>query len=171
VESRQRGTEFLKEFGQFITFLSNLWGLLAGISVFFPLSSAFIQVIPMKAYGDDAGVFNILSPPFITTVATIVTLFVILSTFGRRDSFNGPGKNGARYQAWVSMGISMTALITYMTAHQIYGEYAWSVFGMGSDDPRKLFFEVPLLFTYTAFFSLLTRAFMLLGIAEFYRND
>jgi hypothetical protein len=170
VEFPQKGAGFLREFREFITFLRTLWGLLAGISVFFPLSSVFLKVIPLEAYGAN-GVFNILSPPLITVVATVVTLFVVLSTFGRRDEFRGLGGRNARRQAWISMGVSMAALMTYMTIHQIYDEYAYSVFGIGSDDPRKLFFEIPLLVAYTAFFSLLTRAFMLLGMAEFYRDD
>lgn len=171
MESPQRGEGFLKEFREFIEFLGTLWGLLAGISVLFPLSSVFIQVIPLKAWGDDDGVFNILSPPLITSVATVVTLFVVLSTFGRRRALKGIGRNNARRQAWVSMGIGMTALVMYMVIYQVYDEYAYSVFEMGSDDPRKLFFEVPLMVSYTIFFSLLTRAFMLLGMTEFYRED
>lgn len=170
MESPQRGVGFLKEFREFIKFLSTLWGLLAGISVFFPLSSVFFKVIPLGAYGDN-GVFNHLSPPLITAVATVVTLFVVLSTFGRRDEFGGSGRRSARRQAWISMGVGMAALITYMTIHQIYAEYGYSGFGLGSDDPLKLFFEIPLLVAYTAFFSLFTRAFMLLGMAEFYRDD
>lgn len=170
MESPQRGAGFLSEFREFITFLSTMWGLLAGISVFFPLSSVLLKAIPLEAYEAD-GVYNILSPPLITAVAMVVTLFVILSTFGRRDELKGKGRRYARRQAWVSMGASMAVLITYMMIHQTYGEYAFSVFGLGSGDPRKLFFEIPLLVAYTAFFSLLTRAFMLLGMAEFYRDD
>jgi hypothetical protein len=170
VESPQRGVGFLREFREFIKFLSTLWGLLAGISVFFPLSSVFFKVIPLGAYGA-TGVFNHLSPPLITAVATVVTLFVVLSTFGRRDEFKGLGRRDARRQAWISMVVGMAALIAYMTIHQIYAEYGYSGFGLGSDDPLKLFFEIPLLVAYTVFFSLFTRAFMLLGMAEFYRDD
>jgi hypothetical protein len=170
VESPKRGANFLREFREFIAFLSTLWGLLAGISVFFPLSSIFLKVIPLKAY-EANGVFNHLSPPLVTAVATVVTLFLVLSTFGKREEFKGVRRNNARRQAWISMGVSMIALITYMTIHQIYAEYGYSVFGLGSGDPRKLFFEIPLLVAYTAFFALLTRAFMLLGMVEFYRND
>ena len=166
-----RGSGFLREFHEFITFLSTLWGFLAGISVFFPLSSVFSQVIPLKAYGDNDGVFNLLSPPLITSVATVVTLFVILSTYGRRNEFFGAGRRNARRQAWLSMGVSLAALTVYMTIHQIYAEYGPTELKLGSDDPRKLFFEIPLLAAYTIFFSLLTRAFMLLGMTEFYRDD
>jgi len=170
MEPRKKGVGFLTEFREFITFLSTLWGLLAGISVFFPLSSVLLKAIPLGKYGENDGLFNILSPQLITLVATVVTLFVILSTFGRRNVFKGQGVRIARRQGWISMGASMAALITYITIHQVYGEHAYITFGMGSDDPRKLIFEVPLLLTYAAFFSLLTRAFMLLGMIEFYRD-
>ena len=170
MESPQRGAGFIEEFREFITFLRTLWGLLAGISVFFPLSSVFLKAIPLEAYTEN-GVFNILSPPLITVVATVVTLFVILSTFGIRDEFRALDRRNTRRHAWISMGVSMAALMTYMVVHQIYDEYAYSVFGFGSGDPRKMFFEIPLLVAYTAFFSLLTRAFMLLGMVEFYRDD
>lgn len=170
MDSPKKGANFLKEFGEFITFLGTLWGLLAGISVFFPLSSTLLKLIPLRAYEAD-GVFNHLSPPLITSVSTVVTLFVVLSTFGKRNEYRDSGMHIARRQAWISMGASMAALMTYMTIHQIYGEYAYDAFGLGSDDPLKLFFEIPLLIAYTAFFSLLTRAFMLLGMVEFYRGN
>lgn len=170
MESPQRGAGFLREFFEFITFLRTLWGLLAGISVFFPLSGVFLKVIPLEAYTDD-GVFNILSPPLITVVATVVTLFIVLSTFSRRDAFRTLERGKVRRQAWISMGVSITALMTYMAIHQIYAEYAYSIFGFGSDDPGKMFFEIPLLVAYTTFFSLLTRAFMILGMMEFYRDS
>lgn len=172
MESRQKkGIGFLREFREFITFLTTLWGLLAGISVFFPLSSVLLEAIPLGKYGENDGLFNIFSPQLITLVATIVTLFVILSTFGRRNAFKKQGVRNARSQGWISMVASMAALIIYIATHQVYGEHAYSTFGMGSDDPRKLFFEVPLLLSYTAFFSLLTRAFMLLGMIELYRDE
>lgn len=160
----------MKEFREFTAFVSTLWGLLAGISVFFPFSSLFFKIIPLKAYEAD-GVFNHLQPPLITAVATVVTLFLILSTFGRREEFKTVEGKLVRRRAWIAMGVSITVLITYMTIHQVYAEYGYSVFGLGSGDPRKLFFEIPLLFAYSAFFALLTRAFILLGMAEFYRND
>jgi hypothetical protein len=167
--SQTSGTEFIREFREFIVFLQSLWGVLAGISAFFPLSNVLIGVIPMKAYEAD-GVFNHLSPPLITTVATIVTLFVVLWTFGNRDQVKQIGKRKMQRRAWIAMGTSMVSLIAYMVIHQIYGEYAYT-WGWGSDDPRKLLAEIPLLVAYCVFFSLLTRAFMLLGMTEFYRDN
>jgi hypothetical protein len=70
--------------------------------------------------------------------------------------------------AWISFGISILSLLAYLVIHQVYREYAWEPWGWGSGDPRKLIAEIPLLVAYVIFFSLLTRAFMLLGMIEFY---
>jgi hypothetical protein len=45
--SVQEDPPVLKEFKQFIEFLQNLWTILAGVSVLFPLSNTFGQVIPL----------------------------------------------------------------------------------------------------------------------------
>jgi hypothetical protein len=165
----QSGTEFLKEFQAFITFLQNLWGLLAGVSVFFPFSNLLLEAVPLQAYGEEGGVYNLLSPALITTATTIVTLFVLLSAFLSRGRLRGKNSRQATVRnAWVSFAVSLLFLLTYMSLYQVYAEYAWAKWGWGSGDPRKLFMEVPLLISYAAFFSLLTRAFVLLGMIEFF---
>lgn len=162
-------TKFLEEFRDFIIFLQNLWGLLANISVVFPLSNVFIKIIPLKAYGEEGGVFEHLSPPLITTVATLVTLFVILGTFSNRDTFKEKQKRqGIQRQAWISFMIGIVSLVIYLIIYTMYLQYAWEPWGWGSGDPRKLFAEIPLLIAYSAFFALITRAFMLLGMIEFF---
>ena len=55
-DTSNRGVTFLKELKDFIAFLQNLRGILAGISVFFPLSNVLIKLIPMKSMSED-GVF------------------------------------------------------------------------------------------------------------------
>ncbi len=160
--------DYLDELRAFLVFLKNLWGLLAGTSVFFPLSNVLLRAIPLRAYGED-GVFDQLSPFLITTLATVVTLFVVLVTFAGRDRFREAAKSRtAPRAAWLSFGISILSLLAYLVIHQAYREYAWASWGWGSGDPRKLFAEIPLLITYVVFFSLLTRAFMLLGMMEFF---
>jgi len=160
---------YLKEFEEFLAFLRNLWGILAGISVFFPLSNVLLNAIPMRAYGVDDGVFDQLSPNLINTLATVITLFVILVTFAGRHQFQDATKRGAMLRnAWLSFGIGILSLLTYLVIHQTYREYAWEPWGWGSGDPRKMFAEIPLLITYVIFFSLITRAFMLLGMIEYF---
>ncbi len=161
--------DYIEELRAFLAFLKNLWGLLAGTSIFFPLSNVLLRAIPLRAYGEEDGVFDQISPFLITTLATVVTLFVVLVTFSGRDEFREPAKSrSARRGAWLSLGISILSLFGYLIIHQVYREYAWASWGWGSGDPRKLFAEIPLLITYVIFFSLLTRAFMLLGMMEFF---
>ncbi len=164
---------YLGELEEFLAFLKNLWGVLTGISVFFPFSNVLINAVPLRAYGTDDGVFDQLSPYLITTIATVVTLFVVLVTFAGRSQFQNPRKRGSMLRnAWISFGTSILSLLAYLVMHQAYREYAWEPWGWGSGDPRKLFAEIPLLLTYVIFFSLLTRAFMLLGMIEFFgRRD
>jgi len=161
---------YLAQLRAFLVFLKNLWGILAGISVFFPLSNTFVEAIPLRAYGND-GVFDQLTPSFITIFATVVTLFVVLVTFAGRREFQNPRNRRAMLRsAWFSLGISVLSLLAYLIIHQAYREYAWEPWGWGSGDPRKLLAEIPLFITYVIFFSLLTRAFMLLGMIEFFGN-
>jgi len=45
--NKDRGESFLSDFNEFLSFLKNLWGMLTGLSVFFPLSNVFFKVLPM----------------------------------------------------------------------------------------------------------------------------
>ena len=165
------GKGSLKELREFLSFLKSLWGILAGFSAFFPLSNMLLNAIPMGSYGTDGGVFDKLTPDLITTMATIVTLFVILVTFIGRDQFQSLRKRRTMLRsAWLCFGTGILSLLVYLVLHQVYGEYAWQAWGWGSGDPRKLYAEIPLLISYVVFFSLLTRAFMMLGMIEFFRK-
>src|SRR5512135_3000164 len=80
---------FISEFTDFVKFLQTLWGILAGISVLFPLSNVLLKLIPMaNIYDDPPGGLAYLSPALITTLSTIATLFVILVTFRQRDALH-----------------------------------------------------------------------------------
>ena len=54
---------------------------------------------------------------------------------------------------------------------RLLSEAAWELWEWSSDDPRRLIVEVPLLVTYSAFYALVTRAFMLLGMSEFFASE
>ena len=163
---------FLREFQSFLTFLGTLWGLLAGISVFFPLSNVLLEAVPMRPYGEDGGVYNHIPPPLIVGLATVVTMFILLRTFLDRVRFRNPHvAQSAVRQAWISIALGISALLGYLVLHQVYLEYAWPEWNWGSDDPRKLLVEVPLTLAFIAFFSLVTRAFVLLGMIEYFRDE
>lgn len=173
MNTSNKGTSFLKEFKDFITFLQNLWSILAGISVLFPLSNALTKVIPLRYISDDPpGALEYLSPGLITSVATLITLFVILWTFGQRHKFKTRRERHLiRRGARLSFAIGLLALTLYFVVYfGIYNLYyaAWEIW---SGDPRRLFGDVVLLFFYSTFFASITKAFMLLGMIEFFGRE
>jgi len=165
------GSKFLKDFREFTHFLRNLWGILAGISVFFPLSNVFIQIIPLGRF-EDGGVLLWFSGRLFTTFATVVSLFLILWTFGQRRQFRSTRRRAEMLkQAWVSFGVGLVALVVYLAAYYFLSISAYDLLGWESADVRRLIGEVPLLLIYSAFFAFLTRAFVLLGMIEFFRDE
>lgn len=167
----KRGTGFLEEFRSFLLFLKNLWGLLASISVFFPLSNVLISLIPLKTIEED-GVFVHVSPPLITTLASIATLFVVLITFGRRRQIKvSKSIKRVQRQAWFSFSTGLISLLGYLIIYYTTLHLAWDSWGWSSDTPLRLLVEIPMLVTYSTFFAQFTRAFMLLGLREYYSES
>ncbi len=161
---------FLGEFTNFLKFLQTLWGILAGISVFFPLSNVLLKLIPMNnIYDDPPGGLANLSPALITTLATVATLFVILVTFRqRRDLRTRTQRDAVQRQAWIAFGVGFAALLLYFVVY--FGIYTafYDPLGIMGGDPRRLIGDFLLLVFYGAFFALLTRAFVLLGMLEYF---
>ena len=165
------GKPFLDEFKKFITFLQNLWGILAGVSVLFPLSNTLVKVIPLETIDQD-GVFTKLTPPVITTIATLATVFLILWTFSNRGTFRAPRERPRiRRQALITFGGGILALVLYLVGYYVTLASAYPVWGWESESPRHLLAEVPLMASYAASFALVTRAFVLLGMLEFFSAE
>lgn len=166
-----QGTTFLKGFKDFVTSLQNLWGILAGISVLFPLSGTLAHLIPLET-SDKEGVLVWFSPALFTTLATLVSLFLILWTFGQRRKFQSfRGRSGIQRQAGISFVVGLAAFIVYLVVYYFILRSAYDVLGWESADIRRLIGEVPLLILYGVFFALITRAFMLLGMVEYFRRE
>jgi hypothetical protein len=166
-----RGAQFLDEFKEFLAFLKSLWGILAGVSIFFPLSNVLVDVIPLQSLERD-GAFAKLAPSSVTALATITTLFLILWTFSQRSDVRAePERRAIRRQAAMSFGAGGLTLVLYLVGYFVTLSNAYAVWGWESQDPRHLLAEVPLLVMYVASFALVTRAFVLLGMLEFYSTE
>ncbi len=161
---------FLAEFSDFVKFLQTLWGILAGISIFFPLSNVLLKLIPMgNLYDDNPGGLTHLTPALITTLATVATLFVILITFGqRRELRTRSQRETVQRQAWLAFGGAFLALVLYYAVY--FGIYpaVYAPLNIGGSHPLALIGDFLLLLFFGAFFALLTRAFMLLGMLEYF---
>ncbi len=170
MSTTQPHSSFLGKFTDFVKFLQTLWGILAGISVLFPLSNVLVKLIPMNnIYDVPPGGLSRLSPALLTALATVATLFVILVTFRQRgDLRTRKQRDTIQRQAWIAFGVGFAALLVYFVVYfGIYGTF-YDPFGIMGDDPRRLIGDFLLLGFYGAFFALLTRAFMLLGMLEYF---
>lgn len=165
------GTTFLKEFKDFISFLKNLWGILAGISVIFPLSNVLIKAIPLQQWQGEAGsgaLYHFL-PSLVSVVASLIALFIILGTYVQRHKIKMLKSNLILRKAGLLFLIGIFALIIYLLVYSLISDYEifWSWFNWESDDPRRLIGDVILLVAYCVFFAAITRAFVLMGLSEF----
>ena len=172
MDKKNQGSSFLKEFKDFLAFLQNLWGILAGISVLFPLSNLLLRLIPLKTFDYQQGVLVWFSPGLFTTLTTLVSLFLVLWIFGQRQNFKSKrGSVGIRRQALTSFVLGLIALVGYLIIYYFLLSSAYTVLGWVNGDIRHLIGEVPLLILYVAFFTLVTRAFMLLGMSEYFKSN
>ena len=71
----------------------------------------------------------------------------------------------------MSFAVGLLALIIYLAVYYFLASSAYDVLGWESADARRLIGEVTLLLIYSTFFSFLTRAFVLLGMIEFFRQE
>jgi hypothetical protein len=162
------GDQYLNELKEFLGFLRKLWALLAGVSVLFPLSNVFVKVIPLAKW--DQGGLVYLSPELVTAVSTLACLFVILRTFARRHELAADGtRRSFQRRATLSFATGLLAIVIYLVAHYaIANDFYYDVLGWESDDLQRVLGDIVLLVAYSAFFGLMTRAFMLVGMLEYF---
>jgi hypothetical protein len=158
------GQAFLQELREFLQFLRSIWGVLAGISVLFPLSNTFVTVIPIDG---GARPFQNLSPTVVTTVTMLTCIFLTFATFGRRGRFADP-KHRGRY-AWSARACfagALAALAVYLLVpHDLYR--AW-ITNNPDTDTGIAEYDGLLAALYVATFALFTQAFLVLAMLEYF---
>lgn len=167
MNTKSRNRTFTGSIGELLNFLGNLWGVLGGISVFFPLSNKLLPTIPLSP-----DVIFSISPNLITTVASIFTVFVILDTFIKRfDLLNVPnGPDLFRVAAWRWLWLGASMLAIYLVFYLSKADIMWGYFHLPSDHALLTVYDIFLMVLYSGFFASLTKAFMLMGMIEFYRD-
>jgi hypothetical protein len=168
-------SKVITELKEFISFLQTLWGILAGVSVLFPLSNALIKIIPLGEWPDE-GALKYFSPEQVTVVTMLICLFVMFHIFCKRrllkaewemsqEDFKGISTEKRMQQNSVnSFFLGILALLVYLSITNLDFSY---LFGWESDDPIFVFIDIFFLIFYSAFFGLVTRAFVLLGMTEY----
>jgi hypothetical protein len=107
----------------------------------------------------------------VTAIATLITVFVILSTFNRRHKFKAQKVSRIQGQAWLSFAFGLLSLILYLVLNFGICELFYGPLEIWGGDPRRLIGDIMLLLSYSAFFALMTKAFMLLGLIEFFGHE
>jgi hypothetical protein len=158
----------LREFSDFVAGRSPMGHHLVVFSVFFPLLNLFTQVIPLQSDFANCSLKHLLSPTVITLITTLVTCFVLLST---RNKFKGAERYEAHHRLVISMRIIPIALIAYLNINQLYSAVSFSFIFVHYLFLIRLFLDFSLLIAYTAFFTHITRSFMLLSILYTYDED
>ena len=90
---------------------------------------------------------------------------------GRSEFKAQPQRRTVQRQAMRSFGTGLVGLVLYLIGYEVTLANAFDVWGWQSDDPRHSLAEIPLLVAYVASFALITRAFVLLGMMEFFSMD
>jgi hypothetical protein len=164
------GPSFLRELREFLAFVASLWGTLTAVSLTFPLSNVFVRVIPLE--GEES--FNPLalmpSAPIAATAA-LVTLFVVLATFGRRHELTlAAPRSRLRRGAVISLAAALSALALYLVGLQAVQDGLYGDTGGIPVYKTVLLAAGDLTFgiLYTAFFALTTRGFMILAMLEYF---
>jgi hypothetical protein len=163
-------SRFLDELQAFLAFLSGLWGALTGLSVLFPLANVFFDVIPLREHFQP--LFRLPSD-VVTPLAVVTSLFVLLATYGRRETIAAaPGRDRTRRTAALSFGVGLTALAIYLFGNALIGSRLYGDTGRTSvgGDSKLVTGDLVFICLYCAFFALLTRAFLLLAMLEYFRQ-
>jgi hypothetical protein len=168
MNNSQEEVTSIDELKQFTKFLQSLWATLAGISVLFPLSNVLAKVIPLAQWPE--GGFAFISPTLVTAISTMTCLFIILWTFGRRQQFaNAKRRRLINRESALSFVVGGIGLIVYLIGHYaVVQDFYYVEFNWASTDFRQVFGDLLLLIAYCVFFAFMTRAFMLLGMLEYY---
>jgi hypothetical protein len=157
------GQSFLQELREFLRFLRSLWGLLASISVLFPLSNVMLRVIPIAGGGNP---FQNLSPGVVTTLTTLTCIFLTFATFGRRSQFSDPRRR-RRYatSARIAFVGAIGALAVYLLTPRAL--YPALITNNPNSELGIALYDGLFAALYIASFALLTRAFLLLAMLEY----
>lgn len=135
-------SKVITEFKEFISFLQTLWGILAGVSVLFPLSNALMKIIPLGESPEE-GVLKYFSPEQVTVVTMLICLFVMFHIFSKRRLMKAEWEKDQERQLQQksvnSFFLGILALLVYFSIIHLnfYGLFGWE-----SDDPIFVFVDI-----------------------------
>jgi hypothetical protein len=157
-----------------LEFLKSLWAILAQISVLFPYSSQFFELIPLESVDSNPGYpFYFMPLPLISLVATLSSVFTILLTFNQLEEYKTmKWRLILQRKAIRSFLLGILGVLTYLgLRHMDVGDIMcrmdlcnfWSLKQL-----VKFIVDIVMLCCYSIFFCMITRAFMVLGMVTYF---
>jgi hypothetical protein len=146
----------------FITYMTTVWGLLAGLTAVFPTADVILKVIPLPV---DA--YEKSTAPIAIPITTLVGLYIVFYSFVRRDRVTPE----LSWQASLVFILGLISLVVFFLLDHF--EYAlrtrlFPSLDSGDDYVLMLVAIVPF---YVIFFALVTRGFAILALIEFQRRS
>jgi hypothetical protein len=161
---------FLEELQDLFAFLHSLWGILAGVTLFFPLSAAFFNLIPVEYRWETNNYmrgFGYFKPPMVIAITTILLIFAMFWLVSHREQFKPRKRKMMQQRALRCFAVGIFSLILYLTAYEVVADMTY-VREIYSGNPALIPYDLLLLAAYAGFFVSLTAAFMILGMIEYY---
>jgi hypothetical protein len=170
MNSMQRADLFLKDLKHFVSFLRNLWGIFAVLSILFPIINVLIKIIPLHSF-TESGVLVWFSPELFTTIAVLLSISTILAMYNSRSNFVKQANLDRLHNLSLkSFGIGVTVLLIYLALYFFLRSNSPAEFLSNSVDIRRLLLESLLLCLYSGSFAMITRGFALLATGEFFNR-
>lgn len=170
MNSTQRTNLLLKDLKLFASFLRNLWGLLAVLSILFPIISGLAGLIPLRSVAEN-GVLVWFSPELFTTIAVLISLSIIFAIYRSRSSFVKQANLDRLHSlSFKSFGVGVTALLIYLTLYFFLRSNLPPEIQASAAGGSHLLLEALLLCLYSGSYALVTRGFALLAIGEFLKR-
>ena len=169
----------LTDLGKFLGFMASTYGMLAGITLFFPLFNQFIEIVPI---GYSKFVFNGSSDgpsrdfPFLNvTLTTIILVFYIFYIFTDLEGIKALEAKKLRSIAFRSFIIWFFSYFIYLFVYVSLIQHDILNFVQSPGDLvykyYYIFFNFFMLFLYILIFFSITRAFLYLGLIEFLKKE
>ncbi len=163
-------TSFLEELKDLLDFLHSLWGILAGSTIFFPLSATFLKLVPIEYrwHTDDyMRGFGYFKPPMVIAITTIMIIFAMFWMVSHRAHFKLSKRKLMQRRALICFVVGIFSLVFYLTAYEVFADitYVKEIYG---GNPALIPYDLLMLASYAGFFVLLTAAFTILGMIEYY---
>jgi hypothetical protein len=161
---------FLEELRDLFDFLHSLWGILAGVTLFFPLSAAFFKLVPVEyrwLTDDYMRGFGYFKPSMVIAITTLSLIFTMFWLVSHREQFKPRKRKVMQKRALRCFGVGIFSLILYLTAYEVVADltYVREIYG---GNPALVPYDLLLLAAYAGFFVSVTAAFMILGMVEYY---